>query len=117
MTSRFASLCWFLAIVLIPLVPRAMAQTAAASPQLTSLDDYISQLDRCLEALARSRNDPTELRNLRLSLPRQWTIRATDQTYVVDADWLATDLARAETALKNDRSLLEQAQQDIAAHR
>src|SRR5262249_2030118 len=117
MNSRFVSLCWFLAMVLIPLVPRAMAPTAAASPQLTSLDDYISELGRCLDVLAKSRNDPTELRNLRLSLPRQWEIRASDQTYVVDADWLASDLARAETALKNDRSVLQQAQQDVAAHR
>jgi Domain of unknown function (DUF4129) len=118
MTSLGASVCALVVAILIflALSPTVEAETTS-SPQPISLQDYISELNRCASALSDSGNDPTEVRDLRLSLPKQWAIHAGDQTYFVDSDWLAADLAKAEAALHKDPSVLRQDQEDLAAHR
>jgi len=85
---------------------------ATSPPGSISLEEYISELDRCSAALANSGNDPAALRTLEMSLPRQWEVHAGDQQYTVAADWLRADLARAETA-----AAVEQAQREIRSHR
>jgi Domain of unknown function (DUF4129) len=90
---------------------------ATSPPGSISLEEYISELDRCSATLANSGNDPTALRSLEMSLPREWEVRAGNQQYTVAAHWLRADLARAETARYLDRSAVEQAQREIRSHR
>ena len=52
-----------------------------------------------------------------MSLPKQWAVQEGDQTYLIDTGWLVADLAKAESALRKDRVALQQAREDIAAHR
>lgn len=100
-------------LVLSFLAP-AMA-TSATVPSI-SLEEYISELDRCSAALANSDNDPAGLHKLQMSLPSEWTVRTGNQQYSVAVDWLKADLARAETVHTN-RSFIEQAQREIRSYR
>jgi hypothetical protein len=73
---------------------------SGATPEI-SLSEYISELDRCSQTLARAAADPvtegvTEravLRDLRASLPPVWKVRVGSTSYSVDTSWLADDLA------------------------
>lgn len=90
---------------------------AASPPQSISLEEYISELDRCSAALATSGSAPASLHKLQMSLPSEWNVQVGNQQYTVATDWLAADLAKAETALHQDRSAIEQAQREIRSHR
>ena len=92
------------------------ASAAPSSALSISLDEYISELDRCSAALANSGHDPAGLHKLQVSLPSEWTVHAGNQQYTVAADWLKADLAKAETVPPN-RSLIEQAQREIRSYR
>lgn len=93
------------------------ARAASASNQAVTLQEYVSTLDRCSATLASSGNNSTAIRNLRMSLPDQWTVSAGNQSYTVSAEWLSAGLARVETA-KHDPGLeVRLIQEQIAAHR
>jgi len=94
-----------------------IAPTGAASSKPISLQEYVSELDRCSAALVSSGNDPGALQTLEMSLPSEWQVRVGNQHYTVAADWLRADLARAETALHQDHSAVEQAQREIRSRR
>jgi len=89
--------------------------TSSTVPSI-SLEEYISELDRCSAALANSDKDPAGLHKLQISLPSEWTVRTGNQQYTVAVDWLKADLARAETVQTN-RSSIEQAQSEIRSYR
>jgi hypothetical protein len=117
MTPSRVSVCPPLAILIFLAASPIQWAEARPSAQLISLEDYVSELDRCSAAIANAGNDPSELRTARLSVPERWVVHSRGQTYVVNADWLATDLAKAETALHRNRSVLQEAQQDISVRR
>jgi len=108
-----ARLAFLICLVLSLLAPAGAASAAAPS---ISLEEFISELDRCSAALANSGNDPAGLRKLQMSLPPEWTVRADNQQYIVAVDWLKADLAKAETVQPN-RSLIDQAQREIRSYR
>ena len=112
-TVRFA-----VAQLAIPicLVASFILLAGATSPSI-SVPEYVSELDRCSSALADSGNDPAALRKLQMSLPSEWEVRVGNQQYTVATDWLRADLARAETALPQDRSAVQQAQREIRSRR
>ena len=106
----------FLAAALI--APTASAQsTGRASSQPFTLQQYISELDRCSAVLNGRQSDPAAFRNLRGTLPAQWTVVDGGQTYTIHTDWLTGALAalRVDTPAKNP--LLVQTQQRLAALR
>lgn len=103
------------AIVLLAMAMPAWA--AGLSVQEVSLDQYIAELDHCSATLSSSANDPTALREMRMSLPGRWNVRAGNQTYNVSTEWLSADLAKLETARHREKATLSEAQQDIAVHR
>jgi hypothetical protein len=94
-----------------------IAPLGAASPPSITLEEYISELNRCSTALADSENDPAALYRLHMSLPSEWQVRVGNQQYTVATDWLKADLARAEAALHQDRSAVQQAQREIRSRR
>ncbi len=103
-------------LVFSGLCPVVRAEVAS-SPEPIGLEDYVSEIGRSSAALENSRNDRTELRKLERSLPKQWAVGAGSQIYIVDAQWLAADLAKGEVALeRKDSSALEQVREDLAAH-
>lgn len=103
-------------LIFSPLIStsRTLAESEA---QAISLQDYVSQMERCSAFVGNPGSDPAGLRTLRLSLPKQWAIQDGDQKYVVDSDWLSADLAKAAAALHKDAAVLQQVRQDIDAHR
>jgi len=67
--------------------------TNPAAAKEISIAEYVSELDRCSQALDRGASDPAALRGLRATLPSAWKVRAGGVSYSVDTAWLADALA------------------------
>lgn len=91
--------------------------TAGASQQPLSLREYVAELDRCSSVLNAPAGDSTALRNLRVSLPANWTVAAGESRYSVATDWLTDGLARIETNPRAARALLPPIRQRLQAYR
>jgi hypothetical protein len=106
-----------LAILILP-SPRVFCQAtnAPASPQPLSLQNYVSELERCSAVLANLKRDPAELHDLRVSLPTDWAVKVSDQSYSVSTDWLVDGLAKIESNPRANRDTLGQIQQRLAAY-
>lgn len=108
-------------LLLLAVAGGACAATArssgAASAKPLTLHEYISELDRCSAVLKNRQSDPAALRELRGTLPAQWTVAGDGQTYTIQTGWLTSALGalRGDTPAKNP--LLEQTQQRLAALR
>jgi len=100
------------------------ASVSGAAPEL-SLPEYISELDRCSQTLARAAVDQvtegvTErsvLRDLRASLPPVWKVREGGASYSVDTSWLADDLAAIAINPSAQQQRLVATKQRLAALR
>jgi hypothetical protein len=88
----------------------------APSRELT-LRDYISELDRCSQALKDTAKDTTTLHGFRASLPAEWIVKSDDERYSVSTEWLSTGLAEFEGNPRASASLLLPAEKRIAALR
>ncbi len=99
--------------------PVVFCQTrnAPASPQVLSLQEYISELDHCSSVLANLKSDPVALHGLRVSLPTNWAVKVGDQTFNVSTDWLADGAARIESNPRANNDTLGQIQERLAAYR
>ena len=53
------------------------------------MQEYISEIDRCSAVLNNHQSDAAAFRNLRATLPAQWTVADGGQVYTVSTDWLA----------------------------
>jgi hypothetical protein len=107
----------YLAILTLPW-PRVFCQAtnAPASPQPLSLQNYVSELDRCSAALANPERDPAALHDLRVSLPTDWAVKVGDQGYSVSTDWLVDGLAKIESNPRANGDTLGQIQQRLATY-
>ena len=116
MTSRRAFFV-ILPLALVLFLPSDAFSQAKPSQQPLSLQEYISELDRCSIVLTNSGNDPAALHTLRISIPPQWTVKAGDQSYDVATDWLTDGIAEVESKPASNAAALQQTQQKLAAYR
>ena len=107
-----------LSLILLALVaPAAFSQSGAASTRPLTLQEYISELDRCSAVLNKHQSDPAAFRNLRATLPAQWTVADSGQTYTISTDWLTGALVALRTDTPANNALLTGARQRLAALR
>ena len=98
-----------------PVAPAQASGGTSAKP--LTLQQYISELDHCSTVLNNRQSDPAAFRNLRGTLPAQWTVDEGGQTYTMQTEWLTSALGvlKADTPAKN--ALLVQTRQKLAALR
>ncbi len=97
--------------------PAALCQSAATSARPLTVQEYISELDRCSAALNKHQSDPAAFRNLRATLPAQWTVADDGQVYTVTTDWLTGALVALRTDTPASNPLLAGTRQRLAAMR
>ncbi len=108
----------FLSFILLAWVaPAALSQSGAASTRPLTLQEYISELDRCSAVLNKHQSDPAAFRNLRATLLAQWTVADSGQTYTISTDWLTGALVALRTDTPANNALLTGARQRLAALR
>lgn len=97
----------------------AFSQTSSSSSPGHELDlrEYISELDRCSQALKSAARDPTTGHSFRASLPAEWIVKSGDARYSVSTDWLRTPLAAFEGNPKASAKLLLPTQRRLDALR
>ena len=107
-----------LSLILLALVaPAAFSQSGAASTRPLTLQEYIAELDRCSAVLNNHQSDAAAFRNLRATLPAQWTVADGGQVYTVSTDWLTGALAALRTDTPANNALLTGTRQRLAALR
>ena len=107
-----------LSLILLALVaPAAFSQSGAASTRPLTLQEYISELDRCSAVLNNHQSDAAAFRNLRATLPAQWTVADGGQTYTISTDWLTGALVALRTDTPANNALLTGSRQRLAALR
>ena len=107
-----------LSLILLALVaPATFSQSGAASTRPLTLQEYISELDRCSAVLNKHQSDPAAFRNLRATLPAQWTVADSGQTYTISTDWLTGALVALRTDTPANNALLTGSRQRLAALR
>lgn len=108
-----------LSLIIVALAaPAAFCQaTSIPSVQPISLQEYISELDRCSAILNDPQRDPAAFHNLRATLPAQWSVMADGQVYTVSTDWLTGALAALAIDTRADNPLLVETRQRLAALR
>lgn len=94
---------------------RSIAQPPADQP--LTMPGYIAELDHCSAVLHNPQRNSDTFRQLRLSLPQQWTVQAGNQRYTVDTDWLANGLAVLGGNPRPDSPLLSQLETRVAVLR
>jgi hypothetical protein len=97
--------------------PAAFAQSGATLTRLLTLQEYISELDRCSAVLNAPQKDPAAFRNLRATLPPSWTVADGGQTYTVPTGWLTSALVALRTDVPAGNALLASTRQRLAALR
>jgi hypothetical protein len=77
---------------------KSLCQSASSAPpqQSLTLQEYITELDRCSAVLKVSPADPAAMHELRTTLPPSWTVTADETHYTVSTDWLTGALAGIE---------------------
>ncbi len=82
-----------------------------------TLQEYTSELDRCSAVLNKHQSDPAAFRNLRATLPAQWTVADGGQVYTVSTEWLTGALAALRSDTPASNPLLVGTRQRLAALR
>ena len=90
---------------------------SATSGRTLTLPEYISELDRCSAVLNSHQSDPAAFRNLRSTLPAQWTVADGGQSYAVGTAWLTDALVALRTDTRANNPLLQETRQRLAALR
>lgn len=104
--------------VLALIAPAVFCQSnSAVSGRTLTLPEYISELDRCSAVLNGRQSDPAAFRNLRASLPAQWTVADGGQSYTVSTGWLTGALVALRTGTAAKNPLLVETRQRLAALR
>jgi Domain of unknown function (DUF4129) len=107
-----------LSLILLALVaPAVFSQSGAASTRPLTLQEYISELDRCSAVLNGHQSDPAAFRHLRATLPAQWTVADGGQVYTVSTDWLTDALPALRTDAPASNPLLAGTRERLAALR
>jgi hypothetical protein len=104
-------------VVLIPGLLFSEFPSPTASGRELTLREYISELNRCSQALKNAGNDAATLHSLRASLPAAWIVKSGEDRYTVNMEWLSTGLATFEGNPHASASLLLPAEKRIAALR
>ncbi|MFY9690205.1 MAG: DUF4129 domain-containing protein [Candidatus Acidiferrales bacterium] len=112
----FAATLLFLAPFLRPAAFGGQSSATPSNPPLT-LQQYTAELDRCSEVLNNRQSDPAAYRNLRATLPVEWTVADGGQTYIVSTSWLTSALAALRTDTPANNPLLKETRQKLAALR
>jgi hypothetical protein len=111
---------WALAFAatLFFLAPAAFSQsTAAPATQPLTAQEYAAELDRCSAVLNNHQSDPAAFRNLRATLPPEWTVADGAQTYTVKTGWLTSALVSLRTDAPANNPLLKETREKLAALR
>jgi len=85
--------------------------------QALTLQQYISELDRCRSALSASPVNAAPVHELRLTLPANWTVTAGKTRYSVGTEWLTDALARIERNPGASGEVLTQTRLRLEAYR
>jgi hypothetical protein len=104
-------------VALFPGTVSSQSSNSTAPSRELNLREYISELDRCSQALKNAGIDTATLHGLRASLPAAWIIKSGDDRYAVSTEWLSTGLAAFEGNPHASASLLAPAEKRIAALR
>lgn len=116
--NRARQLALSLAILFFcPCAVAGQSSPAPIPPKQLTLAEYTSELDHCLDVVVHSEHDPAALHGLRLSLPSEWPVKAGNESYSVETDWLADDLAVAEKDPSKGAPALLDARQKLTAYR
>ncbi len=98
--------------------PAAFSQSSTTpSARPLTLQEYISELDRCSTVLDNRQSDPAAFRNLRATLPAQWTVADGGQVYAVSTEWLTGALVAVRIDAKANNPLLVETRHRLAALR
>jgi hypothetical protein len=89
----------------------------SAAAKEIGLAEYVSELDRCTQALDRGAGDPAALRGLRDTLPSAWKVREGRVSYSVDTAWLTDALAGIAINPGKQKERLTATRQRLAALR
>jgi hypothetical protein len=115
---------WLLAfattlLFLTPLLVRGAFGQSSATPanRPLTLQQYAAELDRCSAILNNHQSDPAAYRNLRATLPAEWTVADSGQTYTVSAGWLTSALVSLKTDTPANNPLLRETREKLAALR
>jgi len=115
--KRAARLTFLLMIVAF-VAPAAFCQSGSAtSARPLTLQEYIAELNRCSAVLNNHQSDPAAFRNLRATLPAQWTVADGGQVYTVSTDWLTGALVALRIDAPASNPLLVETRQKLAALR
>lgn len=107
----------FALAVLFPDPASSQSPNPPAPSRELTLRDYISELDRCSQALKDAAKDTTTLHGFRASLPTEWIVKSDDERYSVSTEWLSTGLEEFEGNPRASASLLLSAEKRIASLR
>lgn len=110
---------WFLLSlsILASAVPAALSQPAGPAPGHFTLQEYISELDRCSAVLSGPQSDPAAFRNLRATLPALWVVDGDGESYEIDTGWLTSALVALPVNTAANNPLLAQTRQRLRALR
>jgi Domain of unknown function (DUF4129) len=109
---------WPFLLILVFVAPAALPQSgSAASDRPLTLEEYISELDRCSALLDSHPSDPAAFRNLRATLPAEWAVQDGGQAYTVSTNWLTSALVALRTDTPANNPLLRGTRQRLAALR
>lgn len=114
--KRAARLSLLFAIMTLP-ASAVFCQSNSAPRRELTLQQYLSELDRCSEVLNKPQTDPAAYRKLRATLPAEWTVADGGQTYTIDTDWLTSALVALRVNSLPSNLLLQETRQRLAALR
>ncbi len=109
----------FLLLILSVWAPQARCQqaTTSSSQQSLSLQQYISELDRCLAVLKNPASSSAAFHELRMTLPANWSVIVGEDHYRVATVWLTGALESIENNPGATHDALAQLQQRLQTYR
>ena len=118
-SGRLPALRFALALVILATRPALVfGQSHNSGPaQSLTLQEYISELDRCSAILNKSPVDLAELRKLHEALPVSWTVTAATAHYTIDMAWLSGGLAAIEESRGARSDALAQTRDKLETYR
>ena len=110
---------FFLLLTILSARPSA---TLAQSPnsilsQTLTLEEYITELDRCATVVNATPVSPAAVEALRDSLPSNWTVTSENRRYTIGTQWLSGDLLEIERNPGANTPALAQARQKLELYR
>ena len=98
---------------------KSLCQSPNAAPpqQSLTLQEYVTELDRCAAILNTSPADPAAIHELRTTLPANWTVTAGESHYTVSTAWLSGALAGIERNPEANKDGLAQIRDKLQTYR